>query len=191
MRWHCLIALVILFYGCTREVESDTGVGEPPPLMVVSAAVHEDESIKEILSPDRDIQGQAHGQKIARFNPNLTPEDIYLIGEAVQRYSSLYELPPYLVIAVIIVESSGRPDAVSPKGAIGLMQVMPYMAKELGYVGDLFSIDTNIRLGTFILADNIQRWGLQEGLERFFWGTGKGDGIYLARVLEVLKEVER
>ncbi len=127
------------------------------------------------------------GRMIADVNPELNIEEIYEIGEAVEKYSALHGLDPYLVIAIIIVESSGRSFAVSPKGAVGLMQVMPHMAEELGLDADLFEIDTNIRLGTFILADNIRRWGYHEGIERYFWGTGAADNRYISKVLRVME----
>lgn len=43
-----------------------------------------------------------------------------------------YGLPRKLVRSVMRVESGLQPDAVSPKGAIGLMQLMPETARELG-----------------------------------------------------------
>lgn len=127
------------------------------------------------------------GNRLAKSNPKLTIIEIYAICSLVEKYSSLQEIDPYLVMAIIIVESSGRPFAVSPKGAIGLMQIMPHMAEELGLDADLFDIDTNIRLGTFILADNIQRWGYHKGIERYFWGTGAADGRYISKVLKVME----
>ena len=45
--------------------------------------------------------------------------------EMITEYSVEYALDPYLVAAVIHCESSGRADAVSKSGAIGLMQIMP------------------------------------------------------------------
>ena len=49
------------------------------------------------------------------------------VGEATRRNA----LPPELVLAVIGAESAFRTDAVSVKGAVGLMQIMPYTAREL------------------------------------------------------------
>ncbi len=43
-----------------------------------------------------------------------------------------YDIDPVLLQSIMMVESSQRPDAVSPKGALGLMQMMPSTAKELG-----------------------------------------------------------
>ncbi|MBI5874602.1 MAG: transglycosylase SLT domain-containing protein [Deltaproteobacteria bacterium] len=141
----------------------------------------------------------ALGNGLAKVNPKLTIIEIYAICSLVEKYSSLQEIDPYLVMAIIIVESSGRSFAVSPKGAIGLMQVMPHMAEELGLDADLFDIDTNIRLGTFILADNIRRWGYHKGIERYFWGTtppppllrgtGAADDRYIGKVLKTLEEI--
>lgn len=62
-------------------------------------------------------------------------------------------LPPELVLAVMDVESRFDRYAVSPAGAVGLMQVMPFWPRRLGVENRLFgSIDFNIRLGCEILA---------------------------------------
>lgn len=56
-------------------------------------------------------------------------------------------LPPELVLAVVAVESGFRPDAVSPKGAQGLMQLMPATAGSLG-VADAFDPAQNLDGGS-------------------------------------------
>lgn len=56
-------------------------------------------------------------------------------------------LPPELVLAVVSVESAFRPDAVSPKGAQGLMQLMPATAGSLG-VADAFDPAQNLDGGS-------------------------------------------
>ncbi len=43
----------------------------------------------------------------------------------IDSYSNKYELDPYLVSALILVESGGQPEVISSAGAVGLMQVMP------------------------------------------------------------------
>jgi hypothetical protein len=56
------------------------------------------------------------------------------------------KVSPALVLAMIAVESGGRTDAVSPKGAQGLMQLMPDTAKRFGVSNSLSSVE-NIRGG--------------------------------------------
>ncbi|MBE7414874.1 MAG: lytic transglycosylase domain-containing protein [Deltaproteobacteria bacterium] len=108
---------------------------------------------------------------IAAMNPALTERDAGEIVGALLRYSSRYGLEPGLVAAIIKVESSGNPFAVSSKGAQGLMQVMPFWKKELGVHGTLFDIDNNIDAGCRILAENIRRWGFDEGIARYYRGN--------------------
>ena len=68
------------------------------------------------------------------------------LDEIVGRCSSDRQLDPKLVFAVIQVESSGDPAALSRKGAMGLMQLMPATARELG-VADPYDPRQNVRGG--------------------------------------------
>src|SRR2546427_7648688 len=66
-------------------------------------------------------------------------------------YAAVYHVPVELVEAIIDVESGWNPYAVSNKGAVGLMQLMPETAYRLG-VRNRFMIEENIRGGVAYLA---------------------------------------
>jgi soluble lytic murein transglycosylase-like protein len=120
--------------------------------------------------------------RIAALNPHLTPGQLDRIEAAVSRYAAKYGLDPVLVAAVIEVESSGKPWARSPKGALGLMQVMPYMIRPMGMAGNPSTVEANVEAGCAILSSNIRRLGEQDGISAYFWGGNiRGDG-YLRRV---------
>jgi soluble lytic murein transglycosylase len=67
--------------------------------------------------------------------------------ECVRRYASHYHIEPEVIAAFIDVESNWNPRAVSPKGAMGLMQLMPATARRFGAF-DPFNPDQNIAAGT-------------------------------------------
>lgn len=76
-----------------------------------------------------------------------------LVAWPLVEYSYRHGLDPALVAAIMLLESRGRPDATSPVGARGLMQVMPGWLgrwRECGH--DLYDIEDNICHGTNILA---------------------------------------
>lgn len=99
------------------------------------------------------------------------PADLRLgddIGAAAQRIlravhcesskQSMLRDRPQLVLAVIDVESSFDPFAVSSAGAVGMMQVMPFWPRELGLTTrDLLDVEMNIRMGSSILAYYLER----------------------------------
>jgi soluble lytic murein transglycosylase-like protein len=76
-------------------------------------------------------------------------------ARCVEHYARVYRVPVELVESVIDVESNWNPYAVSPKGAVGLMQLMPGTAFELG-VRNRFRIEDNVHGGVAYLAWLIQ-----------------------------------
>jgi soluble lytic murein transglycosylase-like protein len=91
----------------------------------------------------------------------------------IERYARARGLRPDLVRAVIQVESAFDPFARSPKGALGLMQLMPATADELG-VDDPFDPEANIRGGTAYLRELIDRFGGNEELALAAYNAGPG-----------------
>jgi soluble lytic murein transglycosylase-like protein len=75
----------------------------------------------------------------------------------VAAYSQHYRVPAPLVRAVVERESNWRPCAISPKGAAGLMQLMPMTARKLR-VSDRCNIDQNVSGGVRYLAWLIQKF---------------------------------
>ena len=82
-------------------------------------------------------------------------------------------LDPDLVVAVAAVESGFRPTAVSPKGAQGVMQLMPGTARDLG-VSDPLDPAANVDAGTRYLRDLLARFDgdLSKALAAYNAGPG-------------------
>lgn len=68
------------------------------------------------------------------------------------------QVQPQLVRAIIVVESAFNPKAVSRKGAVGLMQLLPETARRYG-ASNAFDPEQNISAGTRYLRDLIGRYG--------------------------------
>jgi soluble lytic murein transglycosylase-like protein len=75
----------------------------------------------------------------------------------VERYSNSYGVDPHLAQAVLEVESDYRPNAVSDKGAQGLMQIRPETQKDLGLQRP-FDPEANIAAGVCYLDQLLQRF---------------------------------
>jgi soluble lytic murein transglycosylase len=79
--------------------------------------------------------------------------------DSVIKYSTQYEIDPYLVLSVIKAESNFRSTVISPKNAMGLMQITEdtgkWAADKMKIEGfktnDLYDPDTNIRIGCWYL----------------------------------------
>lgn len=79
------------------------------------------------------------------------------LGAMIDRHADARKLDPALVHAVVRTESAYRVDAVSSKGAVGLMQVMPMTGKRFG-VSDLASPENNLQAGTAYLRHLLDRF---------------------------------
>lgn len=100
-----------------------------------------------------------------------------ILAEKTAQASIKSGVPANLIAGLIATESTCNPLAVSNKGAIGLMQVVPKTwAKSYDFTKiNLFNPDDNMEVGTKILADLIKKFGLKNALAHYY-GTGN-DGI--------------
>jgi hypothetical protein len=122
--------------------------------------------------------------------------DIILISEK-------HKVDPYLVKAVIKAESNFNPDAVSPKNAQGMMQLIPSTASDYG-VEDPFDAKENMEGGVRYLKDLLDYFDGDLKLSLAAYNAGKGSVIkhgftippypettnYIAKVLEYYKHLK-
>lgn len=112
---------------------------------------------------ERDEVYVDRGDGSGFLRPTLDPNG-FGIAERISRVASWAPLakqiglpngsPLHWTLGVIYAESAGNPNAVSPVGARGLMQVMPATAAGLGYDPDtMFQPAPNIGAGTTLLGD--------------------------------------
>jgi len=100
----------------------------------------------------------------------------------IDRYARTNGLDPALVKAVVAVESAFDPQAVSAKGAVGLMQVIPETGERYGVSGDarrstaerLYDPATNLRIGTRYLRDLLDRFDNDLVLALAAYNAGEG-----------------
>ena len=125
------------------------------------------------------------------------PTPLELADAAADRYG----LPRELVRSVMAAESGFQPLAISPKGAIGLMQLMPGTAQALG--ADAHDPAQNVDAGARYLRDLLEKYnyGLRHALAAYNAGPGavdKYNGVppyretinYIGRIEKRLKAAE-
>ncbi len=107
---------------------------------------------ENLITPNPQKEKKGKSEKTA---PRSVDNNIEL---SIEKASIKYDLPSDLIKAVIKAESDFQVKAESSAGALGLMQLMPATAEELG-VKDPFDIDQNIDGGTRYLRNMMDRFG--------------------------------
>lgn len=128
---------------------------------------------------------------ILRFSDGIPSSQAKKLARLIIEECDVYEIDPSLVLAIIQVESNFSPTAVSGKGAIGLMQVMPstaeYLAEKLGIsisgkkaLHDPF---LNVRLGIYYLSLLEDRFdNVEDAIFAYYYGPSRFESNrYLSR----------
>jgi len=197
--------IVFLTSGRTLSVKSHTTEGESIILTLRGGGqVTCDKNLIEKIEPDEvpyaDPDAAKQSQPPAsdqsdRDRPTLdgTPYGEFIISAA-----EAYGVDPLLVKALIQVESGYRPTAKSPRGAVGLMQIMPSTARAYN-VRNPFDPKANIEAGVRHLKALLDRFGgdrTELALAAYNAGVGaveKFNGVppyretrnYVTRILEL------
>jgi soluble lytic murein transglycosylase-like protein len=94
---------------------------------------------------------------IAPEAPKPAPRPVLTIGESISQAGEKHHIDPDFITSVVRAESGFHPRAVSPKGARGLMQLMPKTAADLG-VKDPFDSNENVEAGTRYLRKLLEQY---------------------------------
>jgi soluble lytic murein transglycosylase-like protein len=129
----------------TVRLYSGAGVIELPEAVILSYA------------PDEPLPPAPPATPVAPAVPNSKEKEIEKDPRALVRGAAVRAgLPPAFVESVAKTESALNPRAVSPKGALGVMQLMPDTAKALG--ADPNDLEQNIDAGTRLLRELLIRY---------------------------------
>ncbi len=112
---------------------------------------------EEITGYEKDIPLPADGSQTSISFRAQAATAAPALNQVVDSASATYHLDPDLVNSVIHAESGFNAHAVSPKGARGLMQLMPGTASHLG-VNDAFDPQANVTGGSRYLRELLERY---------------------------------
>jgi soluble lytic murein transglycosylase-like protein len=162
-----LILLLILInlnfehiFGAKREIETE-------PKKEETVAVFKDRKIEELTKKVRTLEvAMSIRDVLDRCYPHIPPEEKGVIASSIAEASERYQIDPKLILAVIETESAFKIDAISNKGALGLMQVIPatgiHVARELkinlSEKDSLFDPVINVLIGSYYLKELMKQY---------------------------------
>lgn len=166
-----------------RRMHSSASIFSLPSVSTVSPGVVEpsvspprEEFSSPMTSPSRRIVRSA-------VDPHVDiPSDVQTVRQLVEHHAEKYGIEIPLILAKIHVESSFNPDAVSPSGAVGLFQLQPPAARDMGLFlrdEDLLHPDRDPRFDPLLNADAGIRY-LAHLLNRFGWNYALAVAAYNA-----------
>ena len=125
---------------------------------------HQDAVLATLVEADAWSEAVELGiaRAVASRHTGLGPRDEARLAAAIVREAHSQGLDPRLVAAVVEVESGFDRFAISPVGALGLMQLMPATADSLAKSSDadrLFNLEQNVELGCRYLAKLVHQFG--------------------------------
>jgi soluble lytic murein transglycosylase-like protein len=169
---------------------------DPAGQSVVISNVPDTDDFSLLLAGPPDAAGvQAAGKLTAVVKP-VAPLSLANLLDRARRYDHLVDhaareskLDAHLLHAVIAAESAYDAAALSPKGAVGMMQLMPATARRYG-VADSLDARQNIHGGARYLADLLRLFNNDTGLALAAYNAGENAVLRNGRKIPPYRETE-
>ena len=157
-----------------------------PPQAMLEPSVPDEEIVTQAATAKPDATEQALSHYVSRRFLIASEAASRMVSTA-NRVARQVGLDPFLVLAVISVESRFNPIAESVMGAKGLMQIIPKYHRdkldELGGEGAVLDPETNIEVGARILQEYVYRTGsLEAGLQLYNGAFNDASAQYAQKV---------
>ncbi len=143
MKWLFMAVAIISFFTPLTDIHQQEPAIEGTEL---NEEMTYNQSIEPLNAVMEDVPPQVRG-----FQKEI------IFQTAIEEAAERYQLDPALIKAIIMAESGFNPNAVSKRGAQGLMQLMPRTARSLG-VEDSFNPEANIHAGSEYLKRLLNRF---------------------------------
>ena len=129
------------------------GRGSSPRASLDARSAH----LSRSLSPNARAVYEPYRAAIRGYNRRLTEREVDAITSAILIHSEQMGVDPRLVIALVIAESSFDPGATSRVGAMGLGQIMPGTAREIGLANPYDPVQ-NIAGAVYLLKTRLDKY---------------------------------
>jgi hypothetical protein len=170
----CLCRGIGVFALAALVLGAETGSYEQASRRAYTVAVDSRTGnlIRVPVRPARPLGNRQPQAPAQAARPVSTPSRDKGLHQAIQRIAENHGIHPSFVHAVIKAESNYDPLAVSPKGAQGLMQLMPQTAQQFG-VRNVFDPVENVRGGVEYLRHLLDQYG-DAGVTLAAYNAGPG-----------------
>ena len=191
--WRLLFSFIVIYFIFFSEK------GQQRVNTWINLFEFSDKRISDSIVSQTDLEKEFEKTRVAKWisrKYKVSNEAVREIVEISFSAGDKFEVDPYVVIAVIAIESSFNPLAESGAGALGLMQVMPLIHRKKfeKYGGFEKSLDVkvNIYVGTEILKNFYLRYGnYQRALLAYVGVSQNSNSSYPKKVLRLRDRLKK
>ena len=191
--WRLLFSFIVIYFIFFSEK------GQERVNTWINLLEFSDKQINDFIVSQTDLEKEFEKTRVAKWisrKYKVSNEAVREIVEISFSAGDKFEVDPYVVIAVIAIESSFNPLAESSAGALGLMQVMPLIHRKkfekYGGFDKSLDVKVNVYVGTEILKNFYLRYGnYQRALLAYVGVSQNSNSSYPKKVLRLRDRLKK